>query len=261
VFFSKDANRIYVAAINSTWIVDVGNVLSGIAKTIAIIPNNTAPGGSGNVENVTISHQADTTSDEKVLIVSDERGGGLTETGCNTDSAGVIGGLHFFALAELKGVPQSKGATRSNPKKLGDYFSPNPQMTYDPLQPFLDATPRLERACTIHVFRLGGNGSVSPGEIAKGYGGVATLGPRELTSAHYGAGTWHIDISKPASSTDGIAEDPRTTWGNTLGWIVMPGADTWASKQYKGYIYATDMVRGFDVFEFADCAGAACATP
>ncbi len=259
VFFSKDGNTIYVAAINSTWIVDVKRVLSGTVKPIAVILNNTEPGGVDNVHNVSISHQADTTADGKILIVSDERGGGLTEAGCNTGAGGVIGGLHFFALAELKGVPQSKGASLSNPKKLGDYFTPNPLMTYDPLQAILDSMPRLERACTIHVFRLGGNGSVSPGPIQTGYDGVSGLGPRELTSAHYGAGTWHLDISGPASSTDGIVEDPRTTWGNTLGWIVMPGADTWASKEYKGHVYATDMVRGFDVFRFADCDGAECA--
>ena len=39
----------------------------------------------------------------------------------------------------------------------------------------------------------------------------------------------------------------------------MPGADTWAAKEYKGHVYATDMVRGFDVFRIADCAGAECA--
>jgi hypothetical protein len=259
VFFSKDGRTIYVAAINSTWVVDVGQVLSGKVKPLSVIPNNKEPGGAGNVHNVSISHQSDTTADGKILIVSDERGGGLTEKGCNTGAGGVIGGLHFFALAELKGVPASKGAGPSNPKKLGDYFSPNPLMTYDPLQSILDSMPRLERACTIHVFRIGGNGSVSPGPIQTGYDGVSSLGPRELTSAHYGAGTWHLDISGPASSTDGIVEDPRTTWGNTLGWIVMPGADTWAAKEYKGHVYATDMVRGFDVFRFADCAGAECA--
>lgn len=261
VFFTKDSNRMYVAAINSTWIVDVPKVLSGQVKPVAVIPNETEPGGLDNVHNVSISHQADTTADGKILIVSDERGGGLTESGCNTDPAGVIGGLHFFALAEIKGVPASKGASPATPKKLGDYFTPNPQMTYDPLQPLLDTAPRVERGCTIHVFRIGGNGSVSPGPIQAGFDGVATLGPRELTSAHYGAGTWHLDISGPARDDDGVAEDPRTTWGNTLGWIVMPGADTWAAKQYKGHVYATDMIRGFDVFEFADCSGAACATP
>ncbi len=176
VFFSKDGYTIYVAAINSTWIVDVKRVLSGTVKPIAVILNNTEPGGVDNVHNVSISHQADTTADGKILIVSDERGGGLTEAGCNTGAGGVIGGLHFFALAELKGVPQSKGASLSNPKKLGDYFTPNPLMTYDPLQAILDSMPRLERACTIHVFRLGGNGSVSPGPIQTGYDGVSEPG-------------------------------------------------------------------------------------
>jgi hypothetical protein len=129
VFFSKDGKRIYVAAINSTWVVDVSQVLSGKVKPLAVIPNNTEPGGVDNVHNVSISHQADTTADGKILIVSDERGGGLTETGCNTGAGGVIGGLHFFALAELKGVPASKNASPTNPKKLGDYFTPNPLMT------------------------------------------------------------------------------------------------------------------------------------
>ena len=251
VFFSKDGGTAYVAGINSTWIVDVSKVLSGRVRPIAVIPNETEPGGLSNPENVSISHQADTTSDGKILVVSDERGGGLTETGCNTDPAGVIGGLHFFALAPLKGIPASTGASPSSPKKLGDYFTPQPLMAPDPLGPVLSGSTRIERGCTIHVFRLGGNGSTSPGPIASGLDGVSRLGNRRLTSAHYGAGVWHIDISGPASSTDGVAEDGRTTWGNTLGWNVMPGADTWSGKEYKGYVYAGDILRGFDVYRLS----------
>jgi hypothetical protein len=116
----------------------------------------------------------------------------------------------------------------------------------------LAGMPRSERACTIHVFRLGGNGSTSPGPIAPGLDGVSRLSNRRLTSAHYGAGVWHLDISGPASSTDGVAEDPRSTWGNTLGWNVMPGADTWSGKEYKGYVYAGDILRGFDVYRLND---------
>jgi hypothetical protein len=251
VFYSRDADTIYVAAINSTWIVDVSKVLSGRVRPVAVIPNQTEPGGLSNPENVSISHQADTTSDGKILVVSDERGGGLTETACNTDPAGVIGGLHFFALAPLKGVPASTGASPSSPKKLGDYFTPPPLMAPDPLAPVLASLPRTERACTIHVFRLGGNGSTSPGPIAAGLDGVSRLSNRRLTSAHYGAGVWHLDISAPASSTDGVVEDGRTTWGNTLGWNVMPGADTWSGKEYKGYVYAGDILRGFDVYRLS----------
>jgi hypothetical protein len=38
----------------------------------------------------------------------------------------------------------------------------------------------------------------------------------------------------------------------------MPGADTWASKEYKGYVYTGDMARGFDVFKLTSCEGVAC---
>ena len=41
----------------------------------------------------------------------------------------------------------------------------------------------------------------------------------------------------------------------------MPGTDTWAAKQYKGYVYATDMVRGFDVYGFQSCTALACTSP
>ena len=31
----------------------------------------------------------------------------------------------------------------------------------------------------------------------------------------------------------------------------MPGAYTWSAKEYKGNIYAGDILRGFDVYTFA----------
>ena len=57
---------------------------------------------------------------------------------------------------------------------------------------------------------------------------------------------------------DGVVESPFTTWGNTLGWNVMPGAETWSAKEYKGFVYAGDMARGFDVYGFAECEGVSC---
>jgi len=251
VFFSRDSSTIYVAAINSSWILDVRGVLSGKVRPLAYIPNETESGGVENPHNVLISHQADVTPDGRILIVSDERGGGLQETGCNTDPAGIIGGLHFFALKPIDAVPATANASQRNPVKLGDYFTPNPLMTLDPLAPAIALLPRTERGCTIHVFRIGGNGSVSAGPIAAGYDGVSRLPNRQLTSAHYGAGVWQIDFSGRPSNTDGIAEDSRTTWGNTMGWNVMPGADTWSGKEYKGAIYAGDMLRGFDVYRYS----------
>jgi len=38
----------------------------------------------------------------------------------------------------------------------------------------------------------------------------------------------------------------------------MPGAETWSAKEYKGYIYAGDMTRGFDVYRFTECEGVSC---
>lgn len=73
IFYSPDGRTAYVAAINSTWIVDVSHVL------------------------------------------------------------GVIGGLHFYALAPLPGEPSTAAASPANPVKLGDYFIPNPTMLPDPL--------------------------------------------------------------------------------------------------------------------------------
>jgi hypothetical protein len=250
IHFSRDGKTAYVAAINSTWIVDVSRVLEGKAKSIAIIPNELADGVS-DYNDISISHQSDVTSDGKLLIVTDEEGGGLSNTDCNVDPNGIIGAMHFWALAPITGVPQSKGAKPSTPKRLGAYINPNPNRGLDPLAGAIAGLPRTERACTVHVFRAGGNGSVSPGEIVAGYGGVSTQPVTQLTTAWYGAGVWRVDFSGPPSNTDGIAEDPRTTWGNTLGWNIMPGADTWSGKEYKGHIFAGDMLRGFDVYRIA----------
>ncbi len=263
VHFSRDGKTIYVAAINSTWIVDVSNVLSGSVKALAFIPNLFHGGTVDDPHNVSISHQADVSQDGKILVMSDERGGGLSETGCNTDKSGVIGGLHFFALGAVDGRPETQTASTTNPVSLGDYFIPNPLMAYDALQGPIDALPlpRAERACTAHVFRLGGDGSVSPGPIQRGYDGVSRLGKRLLSEAWYGAGVWLIDFSGKPSDADGVREDSRTTWGNTLGWNVMPGADTWSAKEYKGHVFAGDMLRGFDVYGFKDCTALGCTAP
>jgi LVIVD repeat len=250
VHFSRDGRTAYVAAINSTFIVDVSRVLTGQVRTIAIIPNR-VNAASGDPNNISISHQSDVTADGKILVVTDEAGGGVSNTACNQSPGGLIGAMHFWALDKIDGVPASKGASPSAPKRLGIYVNPNPTRAPDPLGPVLATMGRAERGCTVHVFRIGGNGTSSPGESASGFGGVSTLPARQLVTAWYGAGVWRVDFSGPPRSDDGIAEDSRTTWGNTLGWNVMPGADTWSAKEYKGHVYAGDMLRGFDVYRLA----------
>jgi hypothetical protein len=255
--FSADGNTMYAASPDSgTWIVDVSNIFERDATTIAFIPENTEPGGTANPRNVTTSHQADVSSNGRILVFTDERGGGLSNTACNTSPGGVIGGMHFWALGSVRGGPT--GATPATPKRLGTWFYPNPTLGIDPLAPALAGLGRTERGCTIHVFRNGGNGSVGPGAIQRGFDGVSSLPATQAVSAHYGAGVWWIDYSAAPTAADGIAESAFTDWGNTRGWNVMPGADTWSAKEYKGHVYAGDMTRGLDVYAFSTCSGVAC---
>ena len=248
VSFSRDGNTLYSAGLDSTRVVDVTDVVNGRpARVLATIPNAATPEQGADGQVIQLSHQSDTSSDGKVLVVTDEAGGGITETGCNEGPDGKIGAAHFWSLANL-----------AAPRKLGTWLYPDPGLLVDPLTPALAAIGRAERACTIHVFRNGGNGSAGPGPIAAGFDGVSSLPSRQLVTAHYGAGTWWLDFSGPSRSDDGIGEDPRSTWGNTLGWTVMPGAETWSAKEYKGYIYTGDMTRGMDVFSFTPCDGAGC---
>ena len=290
------STTMYVAALNSTMIIDISPLLAeanGAQPNLvseppnlpatSIIPNfvcpvdvYNVPGAGGcsdeeteglnNPHNLQLSHQADTTADGAILVISDERGGGLQETRCNTDEAGVIGALHFWALAPIDGVPATENATEANPVRIGAYFNPNPFLGTDPQQENVEDLPRAERACTSHVFRIGGNGTMSPG-TGGNLDGVSDLPPRQLTLGWYGAGIWWIEFDGPPDPEDDILEEPRTTWGNTLGWVVMPGSEAWSGKTYKAiepagdvtaqqeegptmYIYAGDMVRGFDVYRF-----------
>ena len=245
VSFSRDGNTLYSAGLDSTRVLDVTDIYDRPATITATVPNAATAEQGADGQVIQLSHQADTSSDGKVLVVTDEAGGGITETGCNQGASGKIGAAHFWTVD-------------GEPRKLGSWLYPNPLLTLDPLAPTLATIGRTERACTIHVFRNGGNGSAGPGAIAPGYDGVSSLPGRQLVTAHYGAGTWWVDFSGPSSSTDGIREDSRSTWGNTLGWNVMPGAETWSAKEYKGFVYTGDMTRGFDVFSFTSCDGAGC---
>jgi len=248
VSFSRDGNTLYSAGLDSTRIVDVTDAVDGRpARLLATIPNAATPAQGADGQVIQLSHQSDTSSDGEVLVITDEAGGGVSETRCNQGPSGKIGAAHFWSLEDL-------GA----PRKLGSWLYPNPTLLVDPLAPALAAIGRTERGCTIHVFRNGGNGSAGPGAIAAGFDGVSSLPSRQLVTAHYGAGTWWLDFSGSSRSDDGIAEDARSTWGNTLGWNVMPGADTWSAKEYKGFIYTGDMARGMDVFSFTSCEGVGC---
>src|SRR4026207_1581282 len=77
--------------------------------------------------------------------------------------------------APTTGRPDTANASPSHPVKVGIWVNPNPGLLVDALEPALAGIGRTERACTIHVFRIGGNGSLSPGEAYPGMDGVSRL--------------------------------------------------------------------------------------
>ncbi|HEX2504793.1 MAG TPA: hypothetical protein VHK22_01175 [Gaiellaceae bacterium] len=186
VHFSADGKRMYVAAINSTFVVDSSKALSGQLRTLSIIPNVSEPAGGDPSRNISISHQSDVTPDGKILVIGDEKGGGLQETGCHTGENGLQGGLHFWALAPISGVASTRNASHTNPKTLGVYFNPNPEAL--PVDPVGGS---LLRGCTVHVFRIGGNGTASPARSPPATTG--SRGSRTASSSPAGTG--------PASGT------------------------------------------------------------
>lgn len=275
VHFSRDGKTMYVAALNSTFIVNVNPVNRFIDGTIArptrvptisILDNlqGDDPADVGDPNNIELSHQADVSADGRILVISDEQGGGVSETGCQQDpESGVVGALHFWAVGKI-GRPaiDAQDPTPANPVRLGIWVSPNPEFeNLLPLVPdegFLPTALR-GRGCTVHVFRLGGDGTASPGPVDDRFDGVSRFTSRRLSTAFYGAGTLFMDFTRrtPADSAGGVTieEDPATTWGITLGYNVQLGADTWSAKEYKGHIYTGDLIRGFDAFritQFAD---------
>ena len=82
------------------------------------------PGGRDLV--ISISHQADVTPDGKILVIGDEKGGGLQETGCHTSEQGLRGGLHFWALAHLGRLPD-EGRLAHEPEEARRLLQPEPR--------------------------------------------------------------------------------------------------------------------------------------
>ena len=69
-------------------------------------------------------------------------------------------------------------------------------------------------------------------------GHVGKMGNKALVTGWYIGGVRVVDFTNPSQPVE-------------AGVAVMPGAEVWAAKFYKGpYVYAADMRRGFDVFRW-----------
>jgi hypothetical protein len=172
---------------------------------------------------VGISHGAETNHNRKLLIVTDEYGGGLGVGLCGGsqddpdlpgptqfENAGV-GAIHFYNLNDQGLVP---GGAAGKAGIFNIVLQPN-----EPEQVAAGA------GCTSHVFWQ------APDQ-------------NRLTIAWYGRGTRIVDFEDPANPTQ-------------LGFFVPEGSDTWSAKAQCGYIFTGDINRGMDVLSYTGEGGAA----
>jgi len=81
-------------------------------------------------------------------------------------------------------------------------------------------------------------GPIPPGDNRACTGHVGKLGNEAMTLGWYIGGVRVVDYSNPSQPVE-------------IGSAVMPGAEVWSAKFYKGpYVYSSDMRRGFDVFRW-----------
>ncbi|MGH2691741.1 MAG: hypothetical protein ACRDHM_04490, partial [Actinomycetota bacterium] len=81
-------------------------------------------------------------------------------------------------------------------------------------------------------------GPVPPGDSRACTGHVGKLGNKAMTLGWYIGGVRVVDYTDPSQPKE-------------IGAAVMPGAEVWSAKFYKGpYVYASDLRRGFDVFRW-----------
>lgn len=172
---------------------------------------------------VGISHGAEPNHDRKLLIVTDEYGGGSGVGACggNPDPAiplpgqgqqiASVGAIHFYNLNQ-QGLVGAGGTDKAGIFNID-------------LQPNEPEQVQAEAGCTSHVF-------------------FQAPDQNRMTIAWYGRGTRIVDFEDPAN--------PKQ-----LGFFVPKGADTWSAKPHCGFIFTGDIVRGMDVLTYTGEGGQA----
>lgn len=171
---------------------------------------------NGSVE---IWHSSSFTWDAKVVLFGDEHGGGAAP-GC-AGPEDPAGNAWFYRYVK-PGTPTAP--------LLARYHIPRPQPA-DPV-------------CSIHNF------NVIPIEDSRSYIGV---------SAAYGGGTTVFNFTPLKKATPTEAEGPAVpliTPGEIAFWDTQADSDergnndVWSAYWYNNFIYASDIVRGLDVYKF-----------
>ena len=179
---------------------------------------------------ISITHQADPNLDSSLLFVSDERGGGTSHSRCPG------GGLHVYDISGK----YVTGASLQTPQKLGIYFPP-----------------------------WGGTGAAG----SSGQWGNCTAhnftfqAERDLLSVGwYSAGSFVADMTEATKASGGLyteykggdaAVPGKTTWGNTMGNILLEGDEVWSTKwtrfddpKFDRYMFTNGLTRGVDTLMY-----------
>ncbi|MFA5862952.1 MAG: hypothetical protein WDA16_14770 [Candidatus Thermoplasmatota archaeon] len=219
---SQDKHRALCAGIEYTQIWDIKDPKA--PKVIVSIPvphgNPALPSMSApNALPLMFSHTAFLNQNGNILIVGDELmgGGPAACDGVHTpvaDKSGPLGNLWFYDIKDEK-----------NPKLLG-WFSPPPSQATDPRAPNADPTNPSGT-----VFRTPGC-TAHHGRIVSDPEGKKQL----LVMAWYSAGVVLVDFTDPTSPK--LVDE----WN--------PGANTWETWYYNGYVFTGDLNRGLDVLTF-----------
>lgn len=179
---------------------------------------------------IQIAHQADPSPDSSFLVISDERGGGLSATPLPS------GGAHIFDISG-KYVP---GASLTNPLHIGHWFVPFTGVQQS------QTAPGQWGNVTMH--------------------NMTFQAERNLMSVSwYTAGSWVANMEAATLASGGqYAEwkgnqfgEGGTTWGNTTGNFLPEGTNSWATKfsrfddpVFDNYLFTNDLVRGMDILRY-----------
>jgi hypothetical protein len=167
---------------------------------------------------VSISHQAEPNFNRTKLLVTDEFVGGQSAPTC-----GQVGSVRLPVRLPLVGDPSDIGALHLYALNADGSVKGN---GVDGWLGSVNLPPTLQTAggCTIHVLWQ------APDED-------------RFVAAWYGRGTHIWDFTDAAK--------PKL-----LGSYLPTGADTWAAKPHRGYIFTGDIVRGMDVLQYTGESGA-----
>jgi hypothetical protein len=161
---------------------------------------------------VSVAHQAEPNFARNVLIVTDEFGGGGTVPGC-----GRLPTAPATTALPYVGAVQDIGAMHFYPLAKDGTIAGNGTLKAGTFNLPLALTAGVA-GCTVHVFWQ------APDE-------------NRLVTAWYQRGTRVVDFSDPGNARE-------------LGWFEATGADTWAAKPHRGYIFTGDLARGMDVLRY-----------